>query len=106
MDIFNALAEPRRRKIVEIIASHGKLTAGEIYTKFTVTPQAISQHLHILHDAKLLNMEKRSQQHIYSINAVSLQDIEQWVNRIGTLWNESLDRLEKVVEEEKRKQEV
>ncbi len=101
MDAFSALAEPRRRKIVELLAREGRLSASEIYRKFDVTAQAVSQHLHVLLDAKLLRMEKRAQQHIYSINPESIEEIKHWASCMHTLWSESLGRLEEVLEEEK-----
>ena len=58
MDAFLAIAEPRRRRILELLASNGQLTATEIYKKFNITAQAVSQHLKVLLDAKLVNMEK------------------------------------------------
>lgn len=103
MDAFNALAEPRRRGIVELLAREGRLSAGEIYERFDVTAQAISQHLHILLDAKLVKMEKHSQKHIYSINTKSIHGIEDWAKNVESLWSDSLDRLNEVLESEKKR---
>ena len=68
MDFFFALSEPKRRRIVELLAGSGELSAGEICRKFDITAQAISQHLNVLREAGLVKMEKRGQQHIYRIN--------------------------------------
>lgn len=106
MDVFIALSEPRRRRIVEILAKEGRLSAGQIYEKFDVTAQAISQHLRILLEAKLLRMEKLAQRHIYSINPSSLRGIEQWAARVEGMWNESLDKLTTVLDEEKRRHKI
>lgn len=103
MDVFYALAEPRRRKIVELLARKGSLSAGEIYAKFDVTAQAISQHLRVLLDARILSMEKRAQRRIYSINTDSMEELERWANQMETLWNKSLDGLGTLLEEEKKR---
>ncbi len=103
MDAFYALAEPRRRRIIELLARHGQLPATDIYKKFDVTPQAISQHLKVLLGANLLHMEKRSQQHIYQINTKSMREMEEWLEKYGNMWNQRFDALERVLKEENDK---
>lgn len=103
MDMFYALAEPRRRKIIELLAYNGQLSATQIYRKFDVTAQAISQHLGILLDAKLVRMEKHAQQHIYQLNPDSMAELEGWAKHMEKLWAERLDRLDEVLEQEKNK---
>ena len=68
MDMFSALAEPTRRSILEMLASEGRLSASEIADRFPVSAPAISQHLKVLREAKLVQVEKRAQQRIYEIN--------------------------------------
>ena len=101
MDAFSALAEPRRRKIIEILASDGELSATQIYTRFDITPQAVSQHLKVLLAAGLLEMERRSQQHIYQINPDSIAEVEQWLAHTRQLWSDRLDNLDNLLETEK-----
>ena len=101
MDIFYALAEPRRRKILELLARSGELTATEIYSKFDVTAQAISQHLKILLDARLIVMRKQAQRHIYQINPSSILELERWVKKMDRELNESFDKLDLVLQVEK-----
>ena len=103
MDVFYALAEPRRRKIIEIIANNGRLSATEVCENFKVTPQAISQHLRVLLDAKILRVEKHAQQRIYEINPGSIVELEQWLAHTKKLWNDRLDSLDKFLETEKKK---
>ena len=95
MDMFYALAEPRRRKIIEILAKNGEQSATEIYVKFDITAQAVSQHLKVLLESGLLKMEKRSQQHIYQINLESIVELEQWLEHTKQLWSERLDNLDR-----------
>ncbi|MDE1866029.1 MAG: helix-turn-helix transcriptional regulator [Candidatus Micrarchaeota archaeon] len=102
MDIFFALSEPRRRKMLELLASSGQLPAGEICKRFDITAQAVSQHLKILRDAGLVNVERRAQQRIYSINTAPMLELAQWASQTTKLWDDRFDELERVLENEKK----
>ena len=107
MDRFVALSEPTRRSILEYVASKGELSATEIYNfvkaKSPVTPPAISQHLKILREAELLEQEKRAQQRIYRVNAATLMEFKEWVEKLAQFYEERFQRLDRVLEKEKRK---
>ena len=103
MDIFYALAEPTRRKILELLASKGQLSATEIYDNFTVSPPAISQHLKVLREAKLVTTEKRAQQRIYRINPDAMLELEDWAKQLAQLWDQRFDALDELVKVEKQK---
>ena len=103
MDIFSALADPTRRKIVEMLASNGELSATDIADQFPVSPPAISQHLKVLREANLVLMEKRAQQRIYRLNSEVIVELEIWSKKLIQLWNQRFDALEKVLEAEKQK---
>jgi DNA-binding transcriptional ArsR family regulator len=103
MNAFSALADPTRRKIMELLAQRGELTATEIYKQFDVSSPAISQHLKVLREAGLVHVEKRAQQRVYHINPDGLLELEDWARKLFELWNERFDALEKVIETEKRR---
>ncbi len=103
MDMFSALADPTRRKIIEILATNGQLSATEICEKFPISPPAISQHLKIFREAELVHMEKRAQQRIYQINPQAMLTLHDWTQQITQLWNQRFDTLEKLLEDEKKK---
>ena len=103
MDVFSALADPTRRKIMELLANNGQLTATEICEKFSMTPPAISQHLKVLREANLVQMEKRAQQHIYRINPQPMLELEGWARQMSDLWNARLDALDRLLQAEKKK---
>lgn len=100
MDAFRALAEPQRRKVVEILAHRGKLNASQICQEFDVTPQAISQHLRVLREAKVLRMEKSAQRRIYSFDPRSVLQIQTWTANVARQWSGRQDRLNTVLKEE------
>src|SRR5438105_4522065 len=103
MDIFDALAEPTRRKIIELLASTGPLAATTICDQFQVSPPAISQHLKVLREAKLVQVEKRAQQRIYRVNPEAMLELEGWTQQLRTLWNQRFDALDEVLRAEKQK---
>jgi DNA-binding transcriptional ArsR family regulator len=102
MDKFSALADPTRRKIMEMLASHGPLNATQISDQFRVSPPAISQHLKILREAQLVRMEKRAQQRIYHINPEAVSELEDWAQQMVRRWNTRFDALDQLLAAEKR----
>jgi DNA-binding transcriptional ArsR family regulator len=103
MDMFTALADPTRRDIVELLAKSGKLPASDIYIKFNISHPAISQHLKVLKEAKLVKVEKQAQQRIYQINPVGIEELEHWVEKLSKVWHRRFDQFEKVLQKEKAK---
>jgi DNA-binding transcriptional ArsR family regulator len=79
MDIFQVLAEPRRRAIVWAVAEEGQLTAGGISRKFNVSKPAISQHLKVLQKAHILHVEKWGRERIYTVEPQAFDEIQKWI---------------------------
>ena len=103
MDMFVALADPTRRAILEILASSGELSATAIYEHFAVSPQAISQYLKVLCEARLVVMEKRAQKHLYRLNQETLSQFEAWVQQTKQRWEERFSALDTILEREKQR---
>lgn len=103
MDKFSALADPNRRLILEMLARDGQLSATEISDNFQVSPSAISQHLKVLREANLIQMEKRAQQRLYRINPEAVVELEQWVKQLTQRWDERFEVLDQLLEAEKKK---
>lgn len=97
MDTFQAIAEPTRRHIMELLASQGQLSASDISYKFSISPPAISQHLKVLHEAKLVDVEKHAQQRMYQINPHAMGELEQWFKHMTRVWNDRFDTLDEAV---------
>ena len=104
MDKFAALADPTRRKIMELLAGDGQLPAAEIAAHFSISAPAISQHLKVLQEARLVSVEKKAQQRIYRINPQAMLELEDWARQVRQHWNRRFDDLEMVLEEELRKE--
>jgi DNA-binding transcriptional ArsR family regulator len=103
MDMFVALSDPTRRAILEILANRGELSTTDIYEHFSVSPQAISQHLKVLREANLVVMEKHAQKHLYRLNPQTLSQFEARVQHIRQRWKERFEALDEVLEAEKEK---
>jgi DNA-binding transcriptional ArsR family regulator len=100
VDTFSVLAEPHRRRVVEILARRGELSASQICDEFDVTPQAVSQHLRVLREANVIRMEKRAQRRLYTFNPRSVDRIQGWAAEMAQMWGRRLDRLDKALKEE------
>ena len=98
MDAFTALAEPTRRHIVELLATEGQLSSSEIARQFPMSAPAISQHLKVLREADLVQMEKQAQFRIYRVNPAAMLALEEWARQMRQKWNGRLDSLDAFLE--------
>lgn len=98
MDTFTALAEPTRRNILEMLVAKDGISAGDIYGKFKASPPAISQHLKVLREAKLVRVEKRAQQRIYYINPEPMKELEKWIHQFATKVEVQFTALDRLLE--------
>jgi DNA-binding transcriptional ArsR family regulator len=91
---FTALADPTRRQIVEMLAD-GERTAGAIARQFEVSAPAISQHLKVLREARLVRVRADAQRRIYALDAAGIGEIDTWLGNIRRFWRGRLDALER-----------
>jgi DNA-binding transcriptional ArsR family regulator len=103
MDGFAALAEPNRRRMIELIASNGAMASTDISHAFDISAPAVSQHLKVLREAGLVIVEKRAQKRIYSINAEGVDEMWEWLNQMRQYWNSRFDALDKLLLNEHNK---
>jgi DNA-binding transcriptional ArsR family regulator len=81
MDAFAALADPTRRRIIEMLAER-ELAAGEIARRFDMTAPAVSQHLKILRTADLVRVRNDAQRRIYALDPRGLADLDALLSRV------------------------
>ena len=98
MDVFVALADPTRRSIIELLAN-GEQAFGTIADRFSMSRPAVSQHLKVLRDAGFVSVRKDAQRRIYRLEPEALSNLDQWLCRVRTYWNERLDTLEEVLQQ-------
>jgi len=99
MNGLNALSDPTRQRIVEMLAG-GALSAGDIAGRFKLSPPAISQHLKTLKTARLVTVRADRQRRIYELNREGVEELSAWVDRIRSFWNPRLDALEAALKKE------
>lgn len=102
MDRFLALADPTRRRIVELLGS-GEQAAGEIGANFEMSAPAVSQHLKTLRESGLVRVRSEGQRRIYSLDPDGLAEMESWFARIRGFWGDRLDALERELKKEDEK---
>lgn len=95
-DPIRALAEPKRREILQLIAND-ELSAGEIAEHFDVTRPAVSQHLTVLKSAGLIAERRDGTKRLYRIEAAGISELRQFVE---SLWSSALDTARRLVEED------
>ena len=81
-DAFKTLADPTRRRILELLAQ-GDLTAGEIAAQFAMTKPSVSHHLNILKTAGLVSDQRSGQNIVYSVNLTVFQELLKWFYDVG-----------------------
>jgi DNA-binding transcriptional ArsR family regulator len=99
MTALQALADPTRQRIVEMLAS-GALSSGEIAGRFALSPPAISQHLKTLKTARLVTVRVDRQKRIYTLDPDGVAELSAWVDQIRAFWNPKLDALEAALNKE------
>lgn len=100
MQSLSVLSDPTRRRIVELLAG-GALRAGEIASRFDVSPPAISQHLKVLRHANLVLVRRDAQRRIYELNPQGVGELAAWIDRLRGFWTAKLDALESAIEDER-----
>jgi DNA-binding transcriptional ArsR family regulator len=91
-DVFNAIAEPQRRQIVDLLAQ-GPRSVNEIAEALDLKQPQTSKHLRVLRQVNLVSVRTEGKQRLYSLNAEKLQPVHDWVKTYERFWNERFDRL-------------
>jgi DNA-binding transcriptional ArsR family regulator len=100
---LEALADPTRRRIVELLAA-GDLEAGSIAANFPVSRPAVSRHLRVLREAGLVRARSEAQRRVYSLNPTPLAEVEEWLSRYRMFWTNRLDALDTHMRRRARKE--
>ncbi|SDH87200.1 DNA-binding transcriptional regulator, ArsR family [Actinokineospora alba] len=98
VDAFNAVAEPRRRDILDVLA-HGELPVNDLVARLGLAQPLVSKHLRVLREVGLVEVRDEGRQRIYRLNGHPLKPIHDWVRAYERTWTERFDRLDAVLEE-------
>jgi DNA-binding transcriptional ArsR family regulator len=102
VDVFNAIAEPRRRQIVETLARRGSLTVGTLVAALGLRQPAVSKHLGVLRKVGVVAVIKQGKQRVYNLEAAKLKTVHDWVKHFEALWAHQLDRIKERAEHRAR----
>ncbi len=102
-DAFNAVAEPRRRQIVDLLAG-GERAVGELVSLLGVAQPQVSKHLRVLREVGVVDVRDDGRQRLYRLNGHALKPIHDWVSAYEQLWTDRFDAMEVVLEELKSKE--
>lgn len=92
MDAIEALADPTRRRIVELLAE-GERSAGEIAAEFETSRPGVSRHLRVLREHGLVRARGDGQRRLYSLDPAPLAELDAWLERYRAFWTNRLDAL-------------
>ncbi|WP_338015838.1 metalloregulator ArsR/SmtB family transcription factor [Paenibacillus mesophilus] len=98
-NIFVAIAEPNRRRILDLLRVRER-SVGELAEHFSLSQPGFSKHLKVLREYGLVEVRKHAQQHVYRLRAEPLVEIESWLEPYRQFWSDKLDALEKALDEE------
>src|SRR5690242_20355731 len=101
-DVFNAIAEPRRRQICELLARRGTLAVGALVAALALPQPAVSKHLGVLRKVGLVQVETEGRQRMYRLDAEQLKPVFEWAKSFEQLWSHQLDRIKQRAERMQR----
>ena len=99
-DVFRAIADPTRRAILDRLRA-GPAPVNELASEFEQSRPAISKHLRVLRDARLVVEERSGRERLYELRPAALQQVAGWVEGDRSFWQVSLSNLKRFLEEEK-----
>jgi DNA-binding transcriptional ArsR family regulator len=102
-DAFNAVAEPRRRQILDLLAD-GERPVNDLVGRLDLAQPVVSKHLRVLREVGLVDVRDEGRQRIYRLNGPSLKPIHDWVSNFERSWEERFERLHIVLEELKEEE--
>lgn len=102
-DAFNAVAEPRRRQILDVLAG-GEHPVNDLVARLGVAQPLVSKHLRVLRQVGLVDVRDEGRQRMYRLNGRPLKPIHDWVKNYEQTWNERYEALDELLEDLKSKE--
>jgi DNA-binding transcriptional ArsR family regulator len=98
-DVFNAIAEPRRRQIVDFLVDGEERSVGDVVVRLRLAQPAVSKHLGVLRKVGVVTVSKRGQHRMYRLNAKELKPVHDWVKEYERFWTHHLGRIKERAEQ-------
>ncbi|CAN5379088.1 metalloregulator ArsR/SmtB family transcription factor [soil metagenome] len=103
LDAFNAVAEPRRRQVLDVLVS-GEHQVNDLVELLGLTQPQVSKHLRVLREVGLVDVRDDGRKRIYRLNAEPLRTMHNWLSPYEQLWESRFDALDDVLEELKKEE--
>jgi DNA-binding transcriptional ArsR family regulator len=97
-DVFNAVAEPRRREIIRLLADGRARSVNELVTAMDLAQPAVSKHLGVLKAVGVVTVQQQGKNRLYSLNPAELKPVHDWVKPFEQFWTQQLDRIKQRAE--------
>src|SRR5215831_18959973 len=101
-DAFNAIAEPRRRQILDVLAG-GERPVNDLVHELGLAQPQVSKHLRVLREVGAVDVRDQGRQRLYRLNGLALKPIHDWVSSYERLWADRFEQLDVVLEDLKLK---
>lgn len=101
-DVFQAIADPTRRAILMLVATHA-MTAGAIAANFDTARPTVSKHLQILIECELLTQEQNGREIYYHLNPQKMKEIADFIEPFRNMWDDRFNKLETIMKTYKTK---
>jgi len=102
-DTFNAVAEPRRRQILDVLMA-GERSVGDLVGVLGLAQPQVSKHLRVLREVGAVEVRDEGRQRVYRLNGAALKPIHDWVKRYERTWSERFELLDDVLEDLKEQE--
>src|ERR1700684_3768472 len=97
-DVFNAIAEPRRREVIGVLADGREYAVGEVVVRLRMSQPAVSKHLGVLRKVGVVSVVKRGQHRMYRLNAAERKPVHDWVKTFERYWTHQLGQIKQRAE--------
>jgi DNA-binding transcriptional ArsR family regulator len=101
-DVFNAIAEPRRRQIIDVLVDGRAHAVGEVIERLQIPQPTVSKHLGVLRKVGIVSVSKHGQRRLYRLNAKELKPVHDWVKTYEHFWGHQVDRIKERAERKMR----
>jgi DNA-binding transcriptional ArsR family regulator len=103
-DVFNAIAEPRRRQIIDLLAAGGEQAVGDLVGALRLPQPAVSKHLSVLRRVRLVSASRRGRRRVYRLVPRELKTVHDWIKHFERFWSHQISRIKERAEQRAREQ--
>lgn len=105
LDVFQTLADPTRRRIVEVLRA-GEQQVGDVVEKAGIHQSGVSRHLRILSESGFVSMRPDGQRRLYALKPEPFRELDAWLTQYRTLWDARLDRFGAALEKKQKQKQA